>query len=98
MHRLSASSIPLGKNAWFSTGRAVARVEIDGAYSLPVISRVAALASACLVVLSLLVVWRLAVSPDSDWVVGLLVVAPFLAIAVGLGLLAWWSRTSAQRH
>lgn len=57
-----------------------------------VISRVAAAASVLLVVLSALIVWRLGVSPDSDVTVGLIVASPFLAIALALGLVAFWLR------
>ena len=56
------------------------------------ISRLAGGACALLSLLSVLIVWRLADSPDSDVVVGLVVAAPFLSIAVALGALAVWTR------
>ena len=61
-------------------------------YDPLVISRLAASASVLLVLLSAAIVWRLSVSPDSDWHVGLVVALPFLGIATGLGLTAYWTR------
>ncbi len=43
--------------------------------------------AALLGLLGVLVVWRLATSPDSDWVVGLITATPALLIAAGLVLL-----------
>lgn len=54
-------------------------------------SRLAASASVLLALLGGAIVWRLAVSPDSDWTVGLVVAAPFLALATGFGLFAYWT-------
>ena len=62
-----------------------------------VISRFAATASALLGFLSAAIVWRLAVSPDSDLKVGIIVTSPFVALAVGLGLLAFWTRRPTDR-
>lgn len=62
-----------------------------------VICRLAATAAALLGFLSVAIVWGLAVSPDSDLKVGVIVASPFLALAIGLGLLAFWTRPSTDR-
>jgi multisubunit Na+/H+ antiporter MnhB subunit len=56
------------------------------------VSRLAAAVSAVLALLGGAIVWRLAVSPDSDWTVGLVVAGPVLAIGTGFGLVAVWTR------
>jgi hypothetical protein len=61
-----------------------------------VISRVAGVVSALLIVLSVVYAWGITASPDSDLKVGLLVALPLLALAVAFALVAFWTRRKPE--